>query len=125
LTYRKGAARFECGTLNTAGIYGLKAAIDLFLEVGPERVEEHLLDLSGYLAGCLESRGYEVISSREPAELSGIVACRHGSMPASNVCRRLREVNVITAPRIGRLRISPHFYNTRDEIDTLIAALPD
>jgi len=39
--------------------------------------------------------------------------------------RVLRSQNIITAPRMNRLRISPHFYNTREEVDALIEALPD
>jgi selenocysteine lyase/cysteine desulfurase len=37
----------------------------------------------------------------------------------------LLERNIITAHRANRLRISPHFYNTREEVDALIGALPD
>src|SRR6185369_11782894 len=46
LDYREGALRFECGTLNTVGVYGLGAATDLLLEVGPAAIEAYLLDLS-------------------------------------------------------------------------------
>jgi selenocysteine lyase/cysteine desulfurase len=124
LSYREGALRFECGTLNTAGVYGLGAAIDLFLEIGPERVERHLLGLSDYLAEGLKSKGYEVISSRGAGETSGIVTCKHEKHSPGSLYRLLRAKNILTAPRAKRLRISPHFYNTRDEIDALIEALP-
>ena len=125
LTYRDGAARFECGTLNTAGVYGLGAAIDLFLERGPEKIESYLLGLSDYLAERLRSKGYDVISSRHPGEASAIVTCVHETHTAKSLYRLLRAENIITAPRAGRLRISPHFYNTREEIDALMEALPD
>src|SRR5207253_1146989 len=49
LDYREGAGRFECGTLNSAGVYGLGAGIELFLEVGPGTIESYLLELSNYL----------------------------------------------------------------------------
>ncbi|HEY3134634.1 MAG TPA: aminotransferase class V-fold PLP-dependent enzyme [Blastocatellia bacterium] len=124
LDYRDGAGRFECGTLNTAGVYGLGAAIDLFLEIGPEKIEAYLLGLSDYLAGRLTAKGYDVINSRKPGETSAIVTCRHERHSASELYRQLRSKNVITAPRLNRLRISPHFYNTREEVDALIDALP-
>jgi selenocysteine lyase/cysteine desulfurase len=124
LDYRDGAGRFECGTLNTAGVYGLGAAIDLFLEIGPEKIEAYLLGLSDYLAERLTAKGYEVINSRKPGETSAIVTCRHERHSASELYRQLRSKNVITAPRLNRLRISPHFYNTREEVDALIDALP-
>jgi cysteine desulfurase / selenocysteine lyase len=124
LNYREGALRFEYGTLNTVGVYGLGAAIDLFLEVGPEKIEEYLLGLSDYLAERLGEKGYEVVSSRRRGETSAIVTCKHESHSPRDLYWLLRSKNIITAPRAGRLRISPHFYNTREEIDTLIAALP-
>jgi selenocysteine lyase/cysteine desulfurase len=125
LDYRDGALRFECGTLNTAGVYGLGAAIDLLIEVSPEKIEQHLLGLSDYLAERLVLRGYEVISSRRPGETSAIVTCTHKQHSPGDLYRMLRSKNIITAPRMNRLRISPHFYNTREEVDALIDALPD
>ncbi|MEW6208021.1 MAG: aminotransferase class V-fold PLP-dependent enzyme [Acidobacteriota bacterium] len=125
LTYREGALRFESGTLNTAGVYGLGAAVDLFLEVGEEKVEEHLLGLSDYLALRLTEKGYQVISSRREGERSGIVTCKHEKHSPGHLYRLLRAKNIITAPRAKRLRISPHFYNTREEVDALIDALPE
>ncbi|HEY7914682.1 MAG TPA: aminotransferase class V-fold PLP-dependent enzyme [Blastocatellia bacterium] len=124
LDYRDGAGRFECGTLNTAGVYGLGAALDLFLEIGPEKVERYLLELGDYLAGSLTSKGYRVVSSRRAAEASAIVTCTHDRHEPGELYRILRNRNIFTAPRVGRLRISPHFYNTREEIDALVEALP-
>jgi cysteine desulfurase/selenocysteine lyase len=124
LDYREGALRFECGTLNTAGVYGLGAAIDLFLEVGPGKIEEYLLSLSDYLAERLKAKGYKVVGPRRPGETSGIVTCTHELHSPGTLYHLLLSKKIITAPRAGRLRISPHFYNTREEIDEMIAALP-
>lgn len=125
LNYREGALRFECGTLNTAGVYGLGAALELFLEVGAETIEAHILALSDYLAAGLSARGYEVFGSRRSGETSAIVTCTHRTQTPKNLYKLLQAKNILTAPRVGRLRISPHFYNTRAEIDALLAALPD
>lgn len=125
LNYRDGALRFECGTLNSAGVYGLGAALDLFLEVGTENIESYLLGLTGYLAERLTEKGYAVISSRSPGEASGVVTCIHEKHSPRELYRLLLSKNIITAPRANRLRISPHFYNTREEVDALIDALPD
>jgi cysteine desulfurase/selenocysteine lyase len=125
LNYREGALRFECGTLNTAGIYGLGAAIDLFLEIGTEKIEEHILRLSDYLADGLTNKGYEVFGSRQKSETSAIVTCTHREHTPKQLYKLLHAKNIMTAPRVGRLRISPHFYNTQEEIDALLDALPD
>jgi selenocysteine lyase/cysteine desulfurase len=125
LEYRDGAPRFECGTLNTVGVYGLGAATDLLLEVGPERIEEYLVGLGDYLADRLMAKGYDVVSSRRPGESSAIVACTHPKHSPGSLYRSLLANGIVTAPRLRRLRISPHFYNTRDEVDALVKALPE
>ena len=125
LDYREGALRFECGSLNTVGMYGLRAALDLFLETGPEKIEEYVLGLSDYLAQRLTARGYELVSPRNAGETSAVVTCTHTRHAPGDLFRVLRAKNIITAPRMNRLRISPHFYNTREEVDVLISALPD
>jgi len=125
LNYRDGALRFECGTLNSAGVYGLGAAVDLFLEVGPEVIEAYLLGLGSYLAEQLTLKGYKVISSRRPGETSAVVTCTHERHTPRDLYRLLNSKNIVTAPRANRLRISPHFYNTQDELGALIDALPD
>jgi selenocysteine lyase/cysteine desulfurase len=124
LDYREGALRFECGTLNSAGVYGLGAALNLFLEVGPDRIEQYLLSLGDYLASRLTDKRYQVVSSRQPGEASAIITCTHERHSSGLLYHLLRERDIITAHRIGRLRISPHFYNTRDEVDALVDALP-
>ena len=124
LAYRDGALRFECGTLNTVGIYGLGAAIRLFLDHGPSTIEDYLLGLGGYLASGLEDRGYKVYGSRNPAECSAVTTCTHDRHTPFELYSRLKSKGIITAPRLGRLRISPHFYNTPGDIDLLLEALP-
>jgi selenocysteine lyase/cysteine desulfurase len=125
LDYREGALRFECGSLNTVGVYGLRAALDLFLEVGAEKIEEYILTLGDYLAKRLTDKGYKVVSSRRTGETSAIVCCTHPRHSAGEMFGALRSRDIITAPRMNRLRISPHFYNTTEEVDALINALPD
>lgn len=122
--YAASARRFEPGALNTAGITGLGAAIELFLQFGLERIEQHLIELGDYLCEQLAGREYQVVSSRLPAEKSSVICCRHEKFSADDLYRILNERRIITTPRLGRLRISPHLYNTREDIDRLIEALP-
>lgn len=123
--YHETAKRFEPGSLNSAGVFGLGAAIELMLKIGPERIENYLLDLTAYLCERLQERGYRVISSRRAGEASAIVCCQSERHSAEELSRLLEARRIITTPRVGRLRISPHFYNTRAEVDQLMAALPE
>lgn len=122
--YAPGARRFESGALNTAGVLGLGAALELFEQVGMARIEEYLIGLNDYLSKQLLERGYRVVSSRRAGEQSAIVCCQHEKYSAEELYRGLNAQRIITTPRLGRLRISPHCYNTREELDQLIAALP-
>lgn len=123
--YAASAKRFEPGALNSAGVFGLGAAIELMLKIGPEKIESYLLGLTDYLCERLQERGYHIFSSRRPGEASAVVCCRHDRHSAEHLYDLLNEHRIITTPRLGRLRISPHFYNTREELDQLIAVLPD
>ena len=122
--YAKSARRFEPGSLNTLGVAGLGASLALFQEIGMEKIEKYLIDLGDYLCERLSERGYQVISARRESEKSAVICCRHEKHSAESLAQSLGERQIVTAARAGRLRISPHFYNTRDEIDRLIACLP-
>lgn len=123
--YAPNAKRFEPGALNTAGIVGLGASIELFLQIGLERIESYLIELGDYLCERVSEKGYQIVSSRREGEKSAVICCRHPRYSASDLYQILNDHRIITTPRLGRLRISPHLYNTREEVDRLIECLPD
>lgn len=121
---KKGAGKFECGTLNLVGICGMAASIKLLLEVGIPNIENGIIRLTDLLCEGLQKKGYEIYSSRKDGEKSGIVLFSSRTHPAEHLWRRLLERNIIASVRYGRLRASPHFYNTQEEIEKLIQTLP-
>jgi cysteine desulfurase / selenocysteine lyase len=124
LEYRETAARFECGTLNTIGIYGLGAAIDLLFEVGIKNVQDQILKLTDYLCAGLIRKGYNLYSSREREEASGIVSFSCPQFSSEELNHLLKEEKIEVSPRCGKVRVSPHFYNNISEIDRLLEVLP-
>jgi cysteine desulfurase / selenocysteine lyase len=122
--FREGAARFEGGTVNVAGICGLGEAIDLMLQASPASIEAHLLSLGSFLVSELEARGYQIAGSRIPSEMSAIVTCRHAHYLAADICRHLDSRNIVTSARHEGLRIAPHFYNSRADLEFLLEELP-
>jgi len=121
---RTDARRFECGSHNTLGLHGLGAAIDLLLEVGIPNIERRVLALTDRLCDGLARKGYHIFSSRREGEKSGIVSFHKPGQDTRALFQRLRAEKIIVALREGFIRVSPHFYNSDDEIDRLLAALP-
>lgn len=118
------AARYEEGTRPLVGIAGLEQSLRLLLEVGPEPIAAHLIELTDYLAQRLLERGYSVLSPLEPQQRSGILTFCHAQRSAQELFAALRQARIVGAVREGGVRISPHLYNTREEMDAVLAALP-
>jgi cysteine desulfurase / selenocysteine lyase len=123
--WNRGTLAWETGTGPAALFYGLKASLDLLHEYRPARIATYLEELTDHLCERVRSRSYEIVSSREPGEKSQIVCIRHPrGLSVTALYAHLKAKNIITAPRGDRLRIAPHLYNTVDEIDQFVDALP-
>ncbi len=122
--WNEGTLAWETGTGPAALIHGLEASLKLLHEVGIRRIQAHLEALTDYLCERLRNTQYEVVSSRRAGEKSQIVCIRHlTGLSSMDLYARLKKRKIITAPRGDRLRISPHLYNTMEEIAELINAL--
>lgn len=123
--WNKGSLAWESGTAPSSLFYGLEASLRLLTETGVARIERYLEELTDYLCERLANSSYEVVSSRAPGEKSQIVCIRHsGGVSPMSLYAHLRERHIVTAPRGDRLRISPHLYNTAEEIEALVDSLP-
>ena len=125
LTLKPDATRFEEGSYNSVGLYGLRAAIELLLEIGISTIEAHLLELTGHLIAGLETKGYRVITPRADSERAGIVIFDSNRLTPTEIYEILYAENIVTAERGTGVRVSPHFYNTTSEIERLLEVLPD
>jgi selenocysteine lyase/cysteine desulfurase len=123
---RPNALAWESGTGPASLFYGFEQSLLLLRDAGAANIRSHLFELGDRLCSGLEGRPYEVVSSRNEAERSQIVCLRHtDGVPAHHIYRYLEARGIIVSARSGRLRISPHFYNNADDIDRLLAELPD
>ena len=114
------AGRFEGGALNVGGIQAFGASLDLLLEAGIANVERRVLELTDYLCDVAPQAGLTVFSSREPQDKSGIVSLDKPGVPPEVLVKRCREAGIIVNFRGGRLRVSPHAYNTLLELDRFL-----
>jgi cysteine desulfurase/selenocysteine lyase len=124
MTLRPDAGRYECGTLNTIGCYGLRAAIEFLLEVGVERVAPVVQALGDRIAAGAAAKGYEVLGTRTTVTGAGIASFRKQGMDSGAIVHRLKQRGIVTANRSGWVRTSPHFYVSLEEIERMLAELP-
>ena len=114
------ARKFETATVHFQGTFELKAALDYLNGVGMDRVEEQVLRLSSRVWQGMKDLGLELFTP--PGPRSGIVTCVVEDGQA--VGQLLKENGIVASVNLGReLRISPHFFNTEEEIDQLLSVL--
>jgi selenocysteine lyase/cysteine desulfurase len=127
LRWLPGAQRYETGTLAYALFHAWTAGLEMILEIGVPAIHARVLDLTDHLIAGLRARQMTVVTpadSRE--ERSAIVSFTAGSAAANQALQqRLLERNVAVALRGGRIRVSPSFYNTEDDIDRLLEVCRD
>jgi selenocysteine lyase/cysteine desulfurase len=124
MALRQDAGRYECGTLNTIGCFGLRASIEFLLEVGPGEIAPVVRDLGDRIAAGVAAKGYTVLGNRTPETGAGIVSFRKPGTEAGEIVRKLRAAGIVAAPRNGWVRTSPHFYISPGEIDRMLEELP-
>jgi len=134
IEYLLPPVRFEAGTLNLAGVYGLKSAIEYIKKIGIENINKYEQELRKYAIAKLK-QNKEIIIYNETAE-SGIITINKKNVFAQDEATYLNSQGI--AVRSGQhcakilnqflktpatIRISLYFYNTKKEIDELIKAL--
>lgn len=119
----KDARRYEIGTLNAIGIVGLAASIGLLIEIGIKNIEKQVTDLNHYLLQGMSTYGVRPAMPYEHDFISGIVSFQISEPEL--IAAKLKEQKIVVSAREKYIRISPHFYNTTEEIDTLLRVLKD
>ncbi len=120
-TPRPDASRFEYSTENVAGLVGCREALERMVPL-MDRVPAMVRANADRVMALMTSRGYRLYSSTIPSERSGITSFEFPGEPAP-VMARLKEAGIECALRAGRLRLSPHYYNTASDLERLAVAL--
>jgi selenocysteine lyase/cysteine desulfurase len=121
--FERGGRRYEPGVLNAAGIYGMRAGLDMLLEFGIDNVSARLMQLKAHLVPRLKALGFAVLPPEDGAYASSITtAARESGAPLARVFEHLTARKAVVSLRYNRggkahLRFSPHCYNTEAEID--------
>ncbi len=121
---KDNALRFEEASLNVMGIYALGASLDMLFEVGIERIEEHVPGLGEIIIDEADKRGFDVLTPRN-RERRGGIATFAGEFDPQIVKEKLEKMNIMVNIRGRGIRLSPHFYNTKEDILSLFEAIDE
>lgn len=116
--FAETAEKYEGGSVSFPLLYAMEASLDLILEIGPDNIERRVLDLAGQARAILREAGASATETESP-----IVAGRFANNDVSALARALKEQRVLVAARRGHLRVSPHFYNNEEDLETFGRAL--
>lgn len=128
--YAPSAHRFDYGTQSATLMKGVSAAIDFQLEIGKEKIESRLRELNQYLFDGLLKFGdkIEILSPSEAKSRISMVSFRpknvsyqHAGNELGKMGFRIRQV---PEGGVNAIRVSAHIYNSKVELDSLLASLP-
>lgn len=128
--FETGGRKFEPGAYTHSVLAGLRAAVELLLEAGPNEISRRISALLQDLRDRIAPAGFEILSPMEERNRCGILTFRHPQIASERFADALAENDIIVSLRHDRanrgwLRVSPHFYNTTAEITKIAEVLGD
>ena len=121
----KTAERFDPGCVGEDAQCGFHASLEYFNNLGINKIEKRVLGLSGYLIDGLKDLGLKINTPYNKENRAGIVTYTLDKYKKNvNSYEALKHEGIIAAHRytggVGGIRISPHFFNTEKEIDSVL-----
>lgn len=120
LDFPESATRFEAGSENCLGIYGLQSRLAMINSINPLRIENRLIDIINHLIESAYRRKDLNVVAMGDEERSGIVLLSHRFYSTEDVFNRISTAGIKVSHRGDYIRVSPHYHNTFAEIDHLI-----
>ena len=119
LAYAEGARRYDMGERDHFISMEMAAiGMEMMAGWGNEAIVERLSMLTDRLAEGLANTGVRVIDRKLRAPHLLSLAFPKGMAP--DLPKKLAAESVYAAPRLGRLRISPHVYNDEEDVDRFV-----
>jgi cysteine desulfurase/selenocysteine lyase len=112
------ASRFEVGSPSFISLAGAIEALKMLLNIGIENIERRILKITGHLIDAVEDLGLKLQTPEELHCRSGIVNFKIDK--PQEVAEKLKNKGIVISARSHGIRVSPHFYNTEEEIDKLV-----
>ncbi len=123
LVFDDSARRLEGGTPNVTGIAALGSSIDLLLGASVGSIWAHIDRVCQRACEGLIAAGATVLSDRSPAARSGIVSFALDGQDPADLVLELRDEGFACSARSGAIRMSPHGYNSEEDVDRLTESI--
>ena len=118
-TLRTDARRMMNGTPSIPAYHAAIPGLDIIRDIGVARIREKSRRMTAHLLDLVDRHGFTSVASRDPERLAGTVAVNVPDAHLVAATLNARDFVVDHRPGVG-IRVSPHFYNTFDELDRLI-----
>jgi len=119
--WRDDARRYEFITLPFQDVAGMNASLELLEEIGMPAVCAHIATLTAAIVDTARAAGIPLLTPAAPNRRAGIISLRPGA--ADRASARLKEKGIAHSFREGAIRLSPHIYNTVDDVHAAMALI--
>ena len=119
LRYAPDIRRFLHGSPAIPALYAARSGFNIINQIGVERIRKKSTRQTELLIKLAEEAGFKVTSPKNPADRGGTITVGHPDAAAITTELIKREFIVDYRPGAG-VRISPHFYNTDEELELVI-----
>lgn len=124
LRYATGIRRFLHGSPAIPALYAAQSGYRIINEIGLEAIREKSVRQTTQLIVLAEEAGFKVTSPKRAADRGGTITVGHDDAGAITKELIRREFIVDYRPGAG-VRISPHFYNTDEELELVVREMKE
>lgn len=124
IEYAVDARRYMSGNISPIPLIGLLKSLEFIMEIGIDNISRNIRKITSYLIDRLnEFSNVKIYTPKEWSRRAGIVSFKIIGKNNEKIVEKLAEKNIIVSHRMFGIRVSPHFYNTLDEIDIFVKEL--
>ncbi len=122
-TFRADARRFEMITLPFQDFVGMTASLGLLLEIGVRDIAEVTRAAHEPVLRWAQDNGVRIVSSLEERHRSAILCVAPAK--SAEAFHAVKRARIVCSLREGAIRLSPHVYNTLEEMEKVVEVLDD